>query len=415
MDIKHNALLTWLEYLKKFNKNITLNLTNVYLIAKRLNLLSMNAFIFTVAGTNGKGTTCAMLEKIFLNSGYRVGLYTSPHIVSYLERVKINGNILEEQYHVFSFLQIEKARGSIILSFFEFITLSALFLFKHYLLDIIILEVGLGGRLDATNIIDSNISIITNIGIDHISLLGADRESIAREKSGIFRSGRIAIIGDSNIPNCINKIAKSNKVILKKNNIDWYWTHNHNNSWNFFHEYINIYNLDIPKIPISSVSVALSAVYYSGLQVNINTIRKSISTIYLIGRFHTISYFPQIILDVAHNADAALYLSKKIRKMNIHGKIYAIIGILNDKDIRNIILPLKHTINYWYAAPLKTNRTATIYQLKKYLFTDNTFFLKNIHKAWIEVKKRLHPEDLVIVFGSFITVSEFIIAKKIDG
>ncbi|MBZ2279475.1 bifunctional tetrahydrofolate synthase/dihydrofolate synthase, partial [Buchnera aphidicola] len=169
------------------------------------------------------GTTCFMLEKLFLNKGYRVGLYTSPHLFSYLERVRINGHVLDEKDHISAFKDVEYARQSIILSYFEFITLSALILFKHNILDVIILEVGIGGRLDATNIIDSDISIITTIGMDHTILLGSDRFSIAKEKAGIFRKEKIALIGEKNIPDSIYQIAQDQKIILKKNKVDWFW------------------------------------------------------------------------------------------------------------------------------------------------------------------------------------------------
>ncbi|CAL4326231.1 bifunctional tetrahydrofolate synthase/dihydrofolate synthase [Buchnera aphidicola] len=410
---KNNSLSIWLKYLEKIDKKVVFNLSKLKFIAKKLNLLNSKAFIFTVAGTNGKGTTCAMLETLLLNSGYQVGLYTSPHLINYLERVRINGSILDAEEHISSFKYIELVRCSYLLSYFEFITLAALFLFQKKSLDIIILEVGVGGRLDATNIIDSDLSIITNIGIDHTSVLGYNRLSIAREKSGIFRKNKISVIGEIDIPDSMKNIAKEKKTILKKINKDWFWNKK-NHYWNFIHPDIELFSLPLTHIPLSNTALALSALYYAGFKITEEVIRASISRVKLPGRFQIISSFPFIIVDVAHNPDAALYLFKKINDLDIKGKIYALIGMLEDKDISGIVHPFKKIINYWYAAPLKTSRTATSEKLKKNLPSGNTIVLNSIHEAYKIVKLSLKKQDAILVFGSFLTVSEFISAKNIE-
>ncbi|AHG60204.1 bifunctional tetrahydrofolate synthase/dihydrofolate synthase [Buchnera aphidicola] len=410
---KNNSLSIWLKYLEKLDKKIILDLNELKSIAKKLDLLTFRAFIFTVAGTNGKGTTCAMLEKLLLNSGYQVGLYTSPHLISYLERVRINGSVLTSEEHINSFQEIEIARNSTLLSYFEFITLSALLLFKRYSLDVIILEVGLGGRLDATNIIDSNLSIITNIEIDHSVLLGHTRSSIAREKSGIFRKNKISVIGEINIPSTIDQEAQVKKTILKKNNRDWF-LEKYDHYWNFIHEDIKLYGLPNTQIPISNTALALAALYYSDFKISEKVIRTTIPFVRLPGRFQIISVCPHIIIDVAHNLHSALYLFNKIDSMNIKGKIYAIVGMLEDKDINGIVNPFKRKIHYWYAAPLKTSRTATIKQLKKSLPSHNTKILSSIHETYKKVLLLVKKQDAILVFGSFFTVSEFIKAKKLE-
>lgn len=412
MNRKH-SLSIWLKYLEESSTKEN-NFYELRSIAKKLDLLNFNTFIFTIAGTNGKGTTCAMLEGIFLNAGYKVGLYTSPHLISYLERVRINGCVLTEEEHISAFKKVEFERKKIFLTYFEFITLSALILFKKYSLDILILEVGVGGRLDATNIIDSNLSVITNIGIDHINMLGDNRLSIAREKSGIFRKKRISVIGEINIPDSMNQIAQEKQAILKKINVDWFWKKN-NYNWNFIHPDIQFYNLPITQIPLSNAATALAALYYAGFKISEKIIRKSLFTIYLPGRFQIIYTSPKIILDVAHNPDAALYLSKKIDEFPLKGKIYAVIGVFGDKDIAGIVRPLKSKIYYWYAAPLRNLRTATINQLRKHLPKNNTSFLNSIDESY----KILHPiakkEDIILVFGSFLAVSEFIFSKNLEN
>ncbi|QCO70734.1 bifunctional tetrahydrofolate synthase/dihydrofolate synthase [Buchnera aphidicola] len=404
---KNYSLSMWLEYLEKLDRKTIYDLLELKSLAKKLDVLDSKAFIFTVAGTNGKGTTCAMLERLLLNSGYQVGLYTSPHLIKFIERVRVNGFFLNEEEHVSAFQNIESERNGVLLTYFEFITLAALILFKRYSLDILILEVGLGGRLDATNILDSDISIITNIGIDHTSLLGIDRVSIAREKSGIFRKNKISVIGEINIPESMYQIAKEKKTILKKINIDWSWEKK-NYYWNFFHSDIKLYNLPITQIPLPNTAIALAALYYSGIKIDQKIIRESISNVQLLGRFQIISTHPYIIIDVAHNPDAAFYLSKKIDEINIKGKIYAVVGILNDKDISGIINPLKSKIHYWFAAPLKTMRTATKKQLKDIFPVYNTSVLNDINEAYKKAFILAKKQDAIIVFGSFLTVAEFL-------
>ncbi|WAI11929.1 MAG: bifunctional tetrahydrofolate synthase/dihydrofolate synthase [Buchnera aphidicola (Macrosiphum albifrons)] len=404
---KNYSLSMWLKYLEKSDKKIIYDLLELKSLAKKLDVLDSKAFIFTVAGTNGKGTTCAMLERLLLNSGYQVGLYTSPHLIKFIERVRVNGLFLNEEEHISAFQNIESERNGMLLTYFEFITLAALILFKRYSLDILILEVGLGGRLDATNIVDSDISIITNIGIDHTSLLGIDRVSIAREKSGIFRKNKISVIGEINIPESMYQIAKEKKTILKKINIDWSWEKK-NCYWNFFHSDIKLYNLPMTQIPLSNTAIALAALYYSGIEIDQKIIRESISNVQLLGRFQIISTHPYIIIDVAHNPDAAFYLSKKINAINIKGKIYAVVGILNDKDILGIINPLKSKIHYWFAAPLKTMRTATKKQLKDIFPVYNTSVLNDINEAYKKAFILAKKQDAIIVFGSFLTVAEFL-------
>lgn len=408
---KNFSFSRWIEYLEKLEKKNEINLIKVKNIAEKLNLLSLKSFFFTIGGTNGKGTTCAMLEQLLLDAGYQVGLYTSPHLLNFIERVKINGSYLTEIQYVSAFINIDSVKSDYSLSYFEFITLTALLLFKQYSLDVIILEVGLGGRLDATNIIDSNISLITNIGLDHTSILGSNRFSIAREKAGIFRKNKIAVIGEKNPPDSIYQEAQKSKTILKIVNKDWYWE-KYSNTWNLIHSNIKLYNLPVPQIPLPNAAIALSALFYSNLKINKETLKNSILKVQLQGRFQIISYFPRIILDVAHNSNASLYLAKKIDQIDTQGKIYSIFGVCKDKDILSIIAPLKDKVYSWYVSTLPTTRTATIKQLKNILPIHNTFFFNSIYNAWNNLKKILTKKDIVLVFGSFITVSEFIAIKN---
>lgn len=225
----NTSLSIWLKHIKKLNiKHNHDGLENCIFIAKKMDLLNFCAFVFIIGGTNGKGTTCFILERIFLSSGYRVGLYTSPHLFKYRERIRINGKCLSDIEHTSAFFEIERFRKKVSLSYFDFITLSALILFKKRKLDIIILEVGLGGRLDATNIVNSDISVITNIGIDHITHLGFTRSNIGYEKAHIAKKNKYIIVGEKDIPDSFLQVIKIKKAILKKINLDWWITYGKN-------------------------------------------------------------------------------------------------------------------------------------------------------------------------------------------
>ncbi|HCL6141518.1 TPA: bifunctional tetrahydrofolate synthase/dihydrofolate synthase, partial [Klebsiella oxytoca] len=203
-----SPLATWLSYLEHLHsKTIDLGLARVSEVAQRMAVIKPAPFVFTVAGTNGKGTTCRTLESVLMAAGYKVGVYSSPHLVRYTERVRVQGEELPELAHTTSFAEIEAARGDISLSYFEFGTLSALWLFQQARLDVVILEVGLGGRLDATNIVDADVAVVTSIALDHTDWLGPNRESIGREKAGIFRSGKPAIVGEPDMPLTIAEVA----------------------------------------------------------------------------------------------------------------------------------------------------------------------------------------------------------------
>jgi len=401
----HSSLSTWLKHIEQLNeKNNHISVVNCKLIAKKMDLLNLCSFIFIIGGTNGKGTTCFVLENILLAAGYRVGLYTSPHLFKYCERIRINGKYLSDIEHTYVFSKIEFFRNTLFLTYFEFITLAALTLFQEYNLDIIILEVGLGGRLDATNIIDSNLSIITNIGIDHTDYLGVNRSSIGYEKAHIARENKFIIVGEKNIPNSVVEVVKIKKAILKKVNFDW-CTRNKKNNWDYFSYKRDLYNLPYPKVSLENIEVALTALFHSPFNVSDSIIIDSIKTITLPGRFQIISDAPKIIFDVAHNPHAVLHLAKRLRKIPKVGKIYVIMGVLKDKDITGMIVHLKKIVDNWYCVPVFTDRGANLSQLINIL-PKNFNFLENITTAWYAIRSRIKKEDILLVFGSFYLISE---------
>lgn len=405
--LKKKSLSEWLKYIENINvKRNVINLKSVKKLANKINVINFSSFVFLVGGTNGKGTTCNILERLLLSSGYTVGLYTSPHLLKYSERVRINGKTLSDDCHIRAFSYIDFIRNNIALTYFEFITLSSLFLFKEQKLDIVILEVGLGGRLDATNVVNADLSVITNIGIEHTKILGLNRELIGFEKAHIAKKNKVIIIGDKDIPNSMYNVIKTKKTILKKINYDWFIKKSYK-TWNYIASNMLLYNLSYPKLSLSNVAIALTALFYSPFKVNENIIRYTITHMELIGRFQVLSYFPTVILDVAHNPNATLYLYKKLKFFYQKGKIHAIVGILKDKDIQSMIFNLKELVHYWYFAPVKSSRSYTISEM--YNILPNSFkIFNNVKNAWKMAKLKSQRKDIILVFGSFLVVEEII-------
>lgn len=412
---KQQLLLQWLKYIKLICiKDYNHSIDNVKYIAKKLNLMKWSAFIFTVSGTNGKGSTSTVLEKMFLNMGYQVGSYSSPHLFNYYERIRVNGRYIKDPIiHIMAFQRIALISKNITLSYFEFITLAALLIFQRNHLNIIILEVGLGGRLDATNVIDSNIAIITNIALEHTYLLGCTRNSIGYEKSGIFRDNIIAIVGDNNIPYSVYQTANFFKVCLNRFQYEWHWFESKYN-WYFSDQKGILNNLPVPKVSLPSAAIAVAAVRTTNFNISKKIIIRSLNQVFLPGRFHTIYQKPRIIVDVAHNAHATYYLNKKLKQLltNKRMKIYGIFGILSDKDIKNTVFHLIDIIDYWYYTILKTNRTAKATSIMKFL-PKNAIFSVSIKHAIYDLIHQVQKEDIILVFGSFFAVSEAIAAIRI--
>ncbi|WWO99115.1 MAG: bifunctional tetrahydrofolate synthase/dihydrofolate synthase [Candidatus Dasytiphilus stammeri] len=411
-----SSLSIWLSFIEqRHSSKIKLGLNHIKPLAKKLDLIKpAKKSIFTVGGTNGKGTTCRAIETVLLAAGYSTGVYSSPHLLRYTERVRIQGKELDETAYPAAFAAIENACSEISLSWFEFNTLSALYLFKQHLLDVVILEVGMGGRLDATNLVDSDVAIITSIALDHTEFLGKDRESIGREKAGIFRANKPAVVGDSDLlPLLVDEANKINARLLIR---DYNWTFfKKNKSWNFCDEKGIIEHLQLPKIPIENAATALAALRASTLKIDTNIILSSLHTAFLPGRFQTIALNPQVILDVAHNPHAAAYLSlrlaeQRLAKVNLH--IYAVIGMLCDKDIAGTIASLKPQIDFWYCASLKGPRGTPVDHLTQYLSSNTYYAFNNVSGAWQAAMQDAKPDDIVVVCGSFKTVAKVIKAIK---
>ncbi|MEX0494606.1 bifunctional tetrahydrofolate synthase/dihydrofolate synthase [Raoultella terrigena] len=406
-----SPLATWLSYLEHLHsKTIDLGLTRVNEVAGRMAVVKPAPFVFTVAGTNGKGTTCRTLESVLMAAGYRVGVYSSPHLVRYTERVRVQGEELPEAAHTASFAEIEAARGEISLSYFEFGTLSALWLFKQAQLDVVILEVGLGGRLDATNIVDADVAVVTSIALDHTDWLGPDRESIGREKAGIFRSGRPAIVGEPDMPHTIADVAAEKGAVLRRRGVDWRYVSGEQ-GWDFSDEQGTLAGLPLPQVPMPNAATALAALRASGLTVSEQAIRDGIRQAMLPGRFQIIGEAPRVILDVAHNPHAAAYLAGRLKSLPKTGRVLAVIGMLHDKDIAGTLANLMAEVDCWYCAPLEGPRGATAEQLLEHLRTGRA--CADVAQAWHTAMADAGPEDTVLVCGSFHTVAH--VMEEIDA
>lgn len=412
-----SPLATWLHYLENLHSSaIELGLERVHSVAERLDLLKPAPFIFTVAGTNGKGTTCCTLEAILISAGYKVGVYSSPHLIRYTERVRIQGQELQEQAHSAALSVIEEGRKTTSLTYFEFGTLSALYLFKQAKLDVVILEVGLGGRLDATNIVDSDVAVVTSIALDHTDWLGSDRNSIGREKAGIFRSGKPAVVGEPDMPETIAETAYNLGAKLFCRGKEWDYIQNSDNwSWQSQEEKFN--GLPIPSVPLANAATALAALTQSKLVLSDEAIHNGLTKATLPGRFQIIQYSPRVILDVAHNPHAAAYLAGKLEELSQNsGKLRAVVGMLADKDIAGTLSCLTALVDEWYCAPLSGPRGTKAQDLARFLPDSRVF--SSVKDAWLQALPDASEQDTIIVFGSFHTVAEVMMelnSGEIDG
>lgn len=350
-------LQEWLSYLESLHaKPIDLGLDRIKAVAGKLGLASPFVKI-TVGGTNGKGSTCAMLEAMLLAAGYKVGLYTSPHLVDFNERIRVNGEFATDQRIIEQFRRIDEGRGDITLSYFEFATLAALLLFEQEQVDVAVLEVGLGGRLDATNMVDTDCAIITSVDIDHTEYLGDTREKIGWEKAHIFRLGRPAICADPMPPQTIADYAQEIGADL------WLFSKDFNYSgdrqqWAYGGRGQRRSGLAYPALrganQLLNASAALAALeaLRPRLAVPQQAVRLGLAQVSLPGRMQILPGTPAIVLDVAHNPHAAAALGQSLDSMGHFPHTHAVIGMLNDKDIPGVLAKMVHRVDRWYCTSL---------------------------------------------------------------
>ncbi len=354
-------------------------------------------------------------------------MYSSPHLLRYNERVRIQNQYLPDEAHTASFAFIDENKTES-LTYFEFSTLSALHLFKQAKLDVVILEVGLGGRLDATNIVDNHLAVITSIDIDHTDFLGDTREAIAFEKAGIFRENCPVVIGEPNVPQTMLDQGEKLYCQVSRRDVDWSFEQNAEN-WQWQNKKVRLENLPFCQIPLANAATALAAVQYLPFDISEQTLRKSLQEVELVGRFQAIKAdrrekladylgvpvetLPTIIVDVGHNPHAAKYLSEKLTalKRNIEGKMIAVCGMLKDKDANGVFAYLTPIIDEWYCVTLGGYRGQSGDELADKLkshfphvqATSDNSVMDGVRIALKSAVKN----DVVLVFGSFHTVAEF--------
>lgn len=411
----NDNLNTWLDYLTKCHKrSIHLTLDRIKIVAQKADLFDIAPLVITVAGTNGKGSTCKIIETTLLNLGLTVGVFSSPHLLKFNERVRINNKIIEDQIFINAFFELDKLR-SLPLTFFEFNTLASLKIFKEAKLDIIILEVGMGGRFDATNIIDADIAVITSIGLDHQQFLGQTREEIALTKAGIFRPNQQIIIGEPNCPQILLDEAKSltNKIFSRVK--DWQITTQGDKlTWQSKNEFLEFSNFSLPE---PNIGTAVATLMKLPFKIEKEIIIKSVAQATLPGRIQVLNKqnYPilknikaKIMLDVAHNGEAAHFLASKLKGI-VKGKIWAIFGCLADKDSAEITHNLASLIDTWHCVTLTVERGQTGEELSNKIKNAEpqakVYNYQNVKQAFKYCIKHADKDDLVLVFGSFYTVA----------
>lgn len=438
----YKDLNEWLYYLETIhNTEIDLGLSRIGQVAKRLAINFDFARVITVAGTNGKGTTCAFLENALLEEMVdeqllTVAVYSSPHIERFNERLRINKVDVDDLDFITAFEQIEQVRAEISLSYYEFTTLAAFLILMSKKPDIIILEVGLGGRLDATNIIDADVAVVTTIDLDHQAFLGNDRETIGFEKAGIFRANQHIIIGDIDAPNSVvnyadevnllttkalteqikNKIKIREKDFtlieqdLSENQRLWQWQHTDSNN-----DICSLENLVSTHIPRDNVATALMVLTQLGITLTTEKVNGLIEKTKVAGRTELFVNDSvdgcDVMLDVGHNPHAGRYLAKNLIQLKQHNKyrrITAVVAMLADKDISNTLKPFHEVIDDWYIAELTVPRAASVKVMSAELatFSHSINCFDNISQAFRMANKNSQSTDLILVFGSFYTVAE---------
>jgi dihydrofolate synthase/folylpolyglutamate synthase len=413
--MNNKSLNEWLGYLEQLHPTeIELGLTRIGKVATDLDVINFDAKVITVAGTNGKGTTCAFLEEILIQAGYKVGVYSSPHIQRYTERLRINKHEMPEALHCAAFEQIESIRAETSLSYFEYVTLGCLLILKAQQCDFILLEVGLGGRLDATNVVESDISVATTIGIDHVDWLGNDREKIGFEKAGVFRALKPVICGELDAPLSLQAHAKSIKADIRYAGKDFIATVG-DKEWSWCGKN-RLDNLPLTLMPLQNASTALAVIEALELDLPSALLKKAIGEAQLAGRLQKVSVEGQVdtYLDVAHNPQSAAYLASQLKLLRkAGGQVFAIVGMLEDKDLTGTFSVINKEIDQYNLISLNCYRGASQqtllshYQASKNQVADVHCF-ETIKDAYQGVLTVANESDIIIVFGSFYTVSGFL-------
>jgi dihydrofolate synthase/folylpolyglutamate synthase len=405
------TLAAWLEFIERQHPDtVALGLDRVSEVLARLDA-HLRCPVITVGGTNGKGSTCAMLESILRAAGHRVGAYSSPHLLRYNERVRIGGVEAQDDVLCESFAAVEAARSGVPLTYFEYGTLAAFWLFARAGVDAAVLEVGLGGRLDAVNAVDADCAVLTSVDIDHVDFLGGTRESIGREKAGIFRAGRPAVIADPSPPQSVLE-APGEKLLYRRD----FGYHAEQAQWSYWGPAGKRGGLAHPAlrgaIQLRNASAAICALdtLRERLPVAMQDIRRGLAEVALPGRFQVIPGQPQVVLDVAHNVEAARTLAQNLAASGFAPETFAVCGMLRDKDAAGVLRELAPRFSRWFFCTLPGPRGAVAEELQGALRNAGSGAPSSCHgsvaDALAAARGAAGENDKIVVFGSFLTVGE---------
>lgn len=425
-NMSHWSLEQWLRYLEQQHpKAIDMGLQRIQQVAQRLAVLAPAPCVITVAGTNGKGSTVRYLEQILVAAGHRTATYTSPHFLHYAERVRIAGRELSEAEHCQAFYAVEQARQDISLTYFEHGTLAALWLIQQHSVDVAILEIGLGGRLDAVNIVDPDVAIVTSVGVDHVEFLGNDREQIGYEKAGVYRPHKPAICADLQPPSRLLQQAAEIGAELYCVGKDFSFKASPSAStWTFEMttsgqpEPLVMQSLPLPRLPLPNAATALAALHCLPISKNLAVSRAAIveglQKAALPGRLEVRQEAPLVVLDVAHNPHAASYLAEQLAVRWPQRRIRAVCGMLKDKDIAGTLACFNKLPVIWYLASTLGARGASASQLAEALIKVHSTpvlaaqtydsVAAAYQNALLDAESDAETGDIVLCFGSFLTI-----------
>ncbi|MSQ58224.1 MAG: bifunctional tetrahydrofolate synthase/dihydrofolate synthase [Betaproteobacteria bacterium] len=411
-DFPH-TLADWLAHLERLRpKTIELGLARVQSVWARMGI-TVTFPILTVGGTNGKGSTCAFLESMLRCAGYAVASYSSPHLLRYNERVRVRGKAVDDETLCAALRKVEAARGSVPLTFFEFGTLAAMQVFVDAAVEVAVMEVGLGGRLDAVNLFQPSCAAVTQIGIDHVDYLGPTRESIGFEKAGIFRPGVVAICADDDPPASLTEHARAIAADLKLTGQDFGWRAQAG-QWEYWSWRGQRKGLPWPalrgRIQLANAATAMAVLdaLHERLPVDMGAVRRGLVEVELQGRFQVLPGQPVVVLDVAHNPSAARRLAENLADQGKFSSTMAVLGMLKDKDIEGVVAQLASVADRWFLADLSGPRAATAQRLARALESAGAQ-RHSSHaspaEAFATAESVAQAGDRIVVSGSFYTVA----------
>ncbi|MDX1597495.1 MAG: bifunctional tetrahydrofolate synthase/dihydrofolate synthase [Marinobacter sp.] len=402
----------WLSYLESIHPaEIDLGLDRVLMVLRRLFPRKPKGRIITVAGTNGKGSAVACLEALLMAAGRTTGAYTSPHLQRYNERVRVNGRDVGDEELIAAFREVEAARRGVTLTYFEFGTLAAFVLLARAGVEDWILEVGLGGRLDAVNVLDPDLAIITSVDIDHVAFLGNDREIIGFEKAGILRPGIPAIYADTDPPRSVLQQVAAQRVPLQRLDETYYVADSGEEVTLRFESDGLVMSLPTVPLPVNSVAAAVVAFRELEPELSLDSVAQVIARVRAPGRFEKLGSHPAVYADVGHNPHAARWLAGRLEAIrSSKGRLFAVYGALSDKDVEGVVQAMSPVVDQWYLGGLDCPRGLAVGELGERVASSHPGLditnCDTVSDALQLALNNANPDDLIIAFGSFFTVAE---------